>query len=98
MPDLLTVLHSIDRLRGKTCGACASYVPIDPTGRAINDPRMCLKGYGPADADDGCDDFSPAPLTRAEVGARAKRVLFREGRACPPKAKPLPVQTGIPRR
>jgi hypothetical protein len=66
MPDLLTVLHSIDRLRGKTCGACACYVPIGPETMR-NDPRMCLNGYGPADTDDGCDDFSPLTTRQSEV-------------------------------
>jgi hypothetical protein len=61
MPDLLTVLHAIDRIKGRSCGACACYVPIDPTGRAINDPRM------PADDADGCDDFSPLTTRQAKV-------------------------------
>jgi hypothetical protein len=63
MPDLLTVLHDIDRFRGKTCGA---YIPIGPATMR-NDPRMCLIGYGPADADDGCDDFAVRAALLAEV-------------------------------
>lgn len=53
MADILTVLHDIDRMRGRICRNCASWVS-DPCG-----PRQCCRGYQPAGAEDGCDEWQP---------------------------------------
>lgn len=56
--DLLTVLHAIDTLRGKVCATCNHW---QRRGTDVNGERvgLCLKGYHPFGADDGCDDWQP---------------------------------------
>jgi len=49
--DLLTILHDIDRLRGKVCGSCNHY----------QRRGSCLRGHRPLGSDDGCDDWTPIP-------------------------------------
>lgn len=52
MADLLTVLHDIDRLRGKVCGTC-NYWYAMPHLKA----GSCRRGCEPYGWDDSCDDW-----------------------------------------
>jgi hypothetical protein len=61
--DLLTVLHTIDNLRGKVCGSCKH------ASRRGLDGIHCARGYQPFGEDDGCDDWGeeekPFPAIRS---------------------------------
>jgi hypothetical protein len=63
------IMHEIDHMRGKTCGTCLHYVPIDHTGKARHNPHSCVKGYGPADETDGCDDWDARTVDQAELAS-----------------------------
>lgn len=54
MADILTVLHDIDRMRGKICRNCVSWGPSIWGGGP-----QCRKRYQPADENDGCDEWQP---------------------------------------
>jgi len=54
--DLLTVLHDIDRMRGRICGSCRYY-----QRRFGPEIGSCLRGHRPLGHDDGCDDWKEIP-------------------------------------
>lgn len=58
MADLLTVLHDIDRMHGKTCGACRFW-SRPATWDQLRNPDVCRRGHRPLDSNDGCDDWQP---------------------------------------
>lgn len=58
MADLLTVLHDIDRMRGRICAQCEFYRAIGAPLRGVQ-PWRCFKFHHPVDDDDGCDDWQP---------------------------------------
>lgn len=69
--DLLTVLHDIDRMRGKSCATCIF-------NRWRHNPRLkavlCQKGHDPCDNSDGCDDWWPCRVWKADNKGRERTV------------------------